>query len=177
MSAITSTPVVLSARARVAGSAVRAAAPARVAPARRVQVVRAAKKGAFAPRPPNFFSPFVVVAPLRSRPGARARCGRGIRRTPVAWVRPSRDARSSRVSRRDPRASLATPASAPSPPSPRASPPSSLQAPRLSNQHLTTFEFLPRAQAPSPLARSPSPPPDPGRPLSRISASRTSTRR
>ena len=56
-------------------------------------------------------------------------------------------------------------------------PPSSLQAPRLSNQHLTMFEFLPRAQAPSPLARSPSPPPDPGRPLSRISASRTSTRR
>ena len=68
MSAITSTPVVLSARARVAGSAVRAAAPARVAPVRRVQVVRAAKKGAFAPRPPNFFSPFVVVAPPRSRP-------------------------------------------------------------------------------------------------------------
>merc|ERR1719498_1873038 len=50
MSAITSTPVVLSARARVAGSAVRAAAPARVAPVRRVQVVRAAKKG---PEPPR----------------------------------------------------------------------------------------------------------------------------
>ena len=127
---------------------------------------------------PQLFQPFCCCRPpRRSRPGARARCGRGIRRTPVAWVRPSRDARSSRVSRRDPRASLATPASAPSPPSPRASPPSSLQAPRLSNQHLTTFEFLPRAQAPSPLARSPSPPPDPGRPLSRISASRTSTRR
>ena len=56
MSAITSTPVVLSARARVAGSAVRAAAPARVAPARRVQVVCAAKKGAFADRPPDFLT-------------------------------------------------------------------------------------------------------------------------
>ena len=75
---------------------------------------------------PQLFQPFCCCRPpRRSRPGARARCGRGIRRTPVAWVRPSRDARSSRVSRRDPRASLATPASAPSPPSPRASPPSS----------------------------------------------------
>ena len=46
MSAITSAPVVLSSRARVAGAAVRAAAPARVAPARRAQVVCAAKKGA-----------------------------------------------------------------------------------------------------------------------------------
>lgn len=72
MSAITSTPVVLSARARVAGSAVRAAAPARVAPVRRVQVVRAAKKGAFAARPPNFFSPFVVVAPLGGAAPAHA---------------------------------------------------------------------------------------------------------
>ena len=66
MSAITSTPVVLSARARVAGSAVRAAAPARVAPARRVQVVCAAKKGAVV------FSPLVVVAPPRRTRSLRA---------------------------------------------------------------------------------------------------------
>ena len=51
MSAITSAPVVLSSRARVAGASVRAAAPARVAPARRAQVVCAAKKGASALRP------------------------------------------------------------------------------------------------------------------------------
>ena len=167
MSAITSAPVVLSSRARVAGSAVRAAAPARVAPARRVQVVCAAKKGAFV------FSPFVVVAP----PGARARYGRGIRPTPVAWVRPSRDARSSRC-RGEIRARLwRLPRRLRRPRARAPRPPSSLQAPRLSNQHLTMFEFLPRAQAPSPLARSPSPPPDPRRPLSRISASRTSIRR
>ena len=95
MSAITSTPVVLSARARVAGSAVRAAAPARVAPARRVQVVCAAKKGAFV------FSPFVVVAPPGRTRSLRAgdptdACGVGstvARRAFVAGVA----ARSARV--------------------------------------------------------------------------------
>ena len=149
-------------------------APPCAPPRPRVSPPRAASRSSAPRRRVRSFSALLLLSPP---PGARARYGRGIRPTPVAWVRPSRDARSSRC-RGEIRARLwRLPRRLRRPRARAPRPPSSLQAPRLSNQHLTMFEFLPRAQAPSPLARSPSPPPDPRRPLSRISASRTSIRR
>ena len=132
MSAITSTPVVLSARARVAGSAVRAAAPARVAPARRVQVVCAAKKGAFADRPfssrPSLLSRPSAEPPLVAGGDPTDACGVGstvARRAFVAGVA----ARSARVFGDSRVGSVA--------PEPARLAAVELQAPRLSNQHLT----------------------------------------
>ena len=149
-------------------------APPCAPPRPRVSPPRAASRSSAPRRRVRSFSALLLLSPppahaLVTRGGSDRRLWRGFDRRATRVRRGCRGEIRARLWRlprrlRRPRARA-----------PR--PPSSLQAPRLSNQHLTMFEFLPRAQAPSPLARSPSPPPDPRRPLSRISASRTSIRR